>query len=259
MLCRKIREEYESLQNQIKQIHEELDGMPEGKLLCTKNKNHFKWYVSDGHKKEYIPKKNRAFAEKLAAKKYLMRKLEYLEHEKRALGFYLRHHSEWPDWSEEMLNVESGYYELLSAKFRTKRAEHERWMNEPYERNMKYPENLIHRTSSGILVRSKSEALIELFLHTNRIPFRYECALVMNHITMYPDFTILHPETGKLYYWEHFGRMDDLSYVQRMSSKLQLYASGGIVPSIQLITTYETKNNPLSYDDVCDIGSQYFL
>ena len=133
------------------------------------------------------------------------------------------------------------------------------WLEEEYERNMKYPDNLIHKASSGIFVRSKSEALIELFLHTKLIPFRYECALTINQVTLYPDFTIMHPENGKIYYWEHFGRMDDMGYVRGVCSKIQLYASAGIIPSIQLITTYETKANPLAFEEVLRVGAQYFL
>ncbi len=133
------------------------------------------------------------------------------------------------------------------------------WAKENYQRNEKYPEGLIHRASSGIYVRSKSESMIELFLNTNQIPFRYECALNLDEVTLYPDFTIMHPVTRKIYYWEHFGLMDDPGYIQSTCAKLSLYANHGIIPSIQLITTYETKEYPLNYHDVMRVGMQYFL
>ena len=79
----------------------------------------------------------------------------------------------------------------------------------PYEKNPKYPEHLIHKTVSGIYVRSKSESMIALQLYTEKIPFRYECALQLGETTLYPDFTILHPKTGEIFYWEHFGMMDE--------------------------------------------------
>ena len=87
-----------------------------------------------------------------------------------------------------------------------------KWMNSPYEHNTKYPEQLTLKTISGHTVRSKSEALIDMALHVNKIPFRYECALPLSDIVLYPDFTIRHPQTGNFYYWEHFGLMDDLNY-----------------------------------------------
>ena len=78
-------------------------------------------------------------------------------------------------------------------------------------------------------------------------------------MTFYPDFTIRHPKTGEIIYWEHFGLMDDPSYYQKTFSKLQLYASYGIIPSINLITTYETQEHPLSADIVEKIVKHYFL
>lgn len=62
-----------------------------------------------------------------------------------------------------------------------------------------------------------------------------------------------------VYYWEHFGLMDNPTYAQNAYSKLQIYTSHGIIPSIQLITTYETKANPLSTDIVEKIIAYYFL
>lgn len=83
------------------------------------------------------------------------------------------------------------------------------WLHMPFQSNPFHPENLIHKTASGKMVRSKSEVLIDLVLTTNHIPFHYESALVLGNSTIYPDFTILHPKTGKIFYWEHFGFMDD--------------------------------------------------
>ena len=118
-------------------------------------------------------------------------------------------------------------------------------MNSPFEHNPKYPEQLTHQTGFGYSVRSKSELLIDFALHAHKIPFRYECALSLGNSTIYPDFTIRHPVSGKLIYWEHFGKMDDPTYAQHVDSKLSLYISNGIVPNINLITTYETKQSPL--------------
>ncbi len=123
-------------------------------------------------------------------------------------------------------------------------------MQAPYDRSPKYPEQLIHKTAAGVMVRSKSEAIIAMLLHTHKIPFRYECALSLNNVTIYPDFTIHHPLTGQIYYWEHFGMMDNPTYSQNTCSKLQLYATNGIYPTIQLITTFETKENPLDSEYV---------
>ena len=97
-----------------------------------------------------------------------------------------------------------------------------------------------------------------MLLYTNKVPFRYECALQLGETIIYPDFTIKHPKTGQIYYWEHFGRMDDPAYYHKPFHKLQLYTMHEIVPSIQLITTYETKKHPLSIEEVDDIIRKNF-
>ena len=132
-------------------------------------------------------------------------------------------------------------------------------MNSPYEHNDSYPEQLIHKSLSGNLVRSKSEAIIDMYLYTNKIPFRYECALKLDDVILYPDFTIRHPKTGITYYWEHFGLMDNPSYAKSAFSKLQLYSSHGIIPSIQLITTFESKDSPLDTSLAEKLITHYFL
>ena len=95
-------------------------------------------------------------------------------------------------------------------------------------------------------------------LHTNHIPYRYEAALQLNEFTVYPDFTILHPVSNKLFYWEHFGMMDKSPYCDAACNKLKTYCYNGIFPSMQLITTYETSKYPISSDQVQQIITQYF-
>lgn len=129
----------------------------------------------------------------------------------------------------------------------------------PFERNPKHPEALIHKGISGNILRSKSEAIIDTFLHTNQLPYRYECKLVLGQETLYPDFTIRHPKTGEIYYWEHFGKMDDPSYYRKVFPKLRLYTSHNIIPSINLITTFETQDNPLTVDVIEKIIQHYFF
>lgn len=240
-------------------MQKKLESFPEGKIFCSRTGTRYKWYYSDGHKQTYIPKKERPYAEKLALKKYLSHLLDEAKAEKTALEFYLRHHITTPLRSEQMLTEHSEYQKLLSPFFKSQSQFQTEWVNAPYDRNP-YPLDFgSHKTSSGILVRSKSESIIDMILYLNKIPFRYECALKLGDITYYPDFTILHPQTNELYYWEHFGRADDPNYFKNIGVKLNTYMSHGIVPSINLITTYETFKHPLSSDLVQKIVDYYFL
>lgn len=83
-------------------------------------------------------------------------------------------------------------------------------------------------------------------------------SLQLGGFTIYPDFTIRHPVTDKILYWEHFGLMDDPSYSQKALSKLNLYNSHGILPSAQLITTFETLDTALSPDTIERTINFYF-
>lgn len=249
--------ESKRLETQINKLKVKLKRLPDGNMFCTQNGKYYKWYLTDGKTQTYLPKKERKLAEKLAAKKYLSLLLDDVTHEKRAIDFYLRHHSSVSQ-AEKLLHIPE-YKELISPYFIPASKELHDWATQSYDKNPKYPEQLIYKAASGNYVRSKSEVMIDMYLHANKIPFRYEAALTVGELTLYPDFTIRHPETGKVFYWEHFGLVDDQAYCQNMHSKLQLYTSCGIFPTIQLITTYETKNAPLSPEVVEKIVRHYFM
>ena len=66
-------------------------------------------------------------------------------------------------------------------------------------------------------------------------------------------------KTDKIYYYEHFGRMDDASYCKKAYAKMELYTLNGIIPTMQLLITYETSDNPLTPEVVEQLVRQYFL
>ena len=248
----------EQIVKQIKQIEEKIKKLPEGKLNCAGNGKYCKWYQSDGKRNVYIHKKNQTLAEQLAAKKYLVLLKNDLQQELEAIEAYLKKHQSSLGQAERLLVEPSEYQKLLSPYFKPNSQELLEWQNSPFEQNTKYKENLIIKTSSGRYVRSKSEALIEMALYRKQIPFRYECALQLGKWIIYPDFTIRHPNTGEIYYWEHFGKMDDTEYAEKAFLKLERYNAHRIVPSIQLITTFETRDNPLGPETVDKLIEQYF-
>ena len=57
-------EKSKQLESQMRGIQNKLKKMPEGKLICSHTGPYCKWERSDGHKKTYIPKKDRELAEK---------------------------------------------------------------------------------------------------------------------------------------------------------------------------------------------------
>ena len=57
---------------------------------------------------------------------------------------------------------------------------------------------------------------------------------------MYPDFTILKMPERREVYLEHFGMLDDESYLENVLCKISTYERSGIYPGVDLFVTYET-------------------
>ena len=255
---RMLRESKE-IDRKIKEIRKLLKEFPKGKLLLSFEGPYVKWYKSDGHKKIYIKKKDKVVAEKLATKKYLSALLEDLEKEKSATDMYLRHCVKGEGKADALFESSSEFQMLLSPHFFPLSKKLDDWMKSSYKNNLNYPEHLTQKVGPNEFVRSKSEAIIAKNLKQHKIPYRYEAQLLLGEIEMYPDFTIRHPSTGEVYYWEHFGLLDNSNYVKNMHNKMNLYTANGIMPGINLITTYETKEKPLNFEMVEMLVSYYFL
>ena len=246
------------LKVQLEKIEKELATMPDGKLIISKNYNNEKWYCSNGKTKVYIKKKNIDLAQKLAYKKYLILLYDDLSKKEKFLSKYLQLFLPKSSAVENLILSNPSLLRLISPFFRPLSEDINLWACEKYNTNPNYTETLIHQTISGHQVRSKSEAMIASLLFSNKIPFRYECELVLKEATLYPDFTIKHPNSGKIYYWEHFGMMDHPEYVDNTCKKLKLFCSNNIFPGNQLITTYETAHSPLSTTLIQNIINHYF-
>lgn len=144
MLYEQMLTESQRLEKEILSLKKQLKAYPKGKFFCIRNGNRYKWYQSDGKKQIYIPKSNRTLAEQLAAKKYLSLRLDDLTREKRAIDFYLRHHSKTPEKAEQLLTNEPEYQRLLSSFFKPQSQELSERMNSPYKQNaIRLPGKLI--------------------------------------------------------------------------------------------------------------------
>lgn len=91
-------------------------------------------------------------------------------------------------------------------------------------------EGLIHRTSKGLAVRSKSELLIAEALLSANCPFEYEKPLTLGGTTRYPDFTIEDEISGTTIYWEHLGMLERADYRASWEKKLAWYRAHGVHP-----------------------------
>lgn len=246
----------------LKFLHEKIIKLPEGKLTYSINKGaYLEWFCLKNGTRKYLGKSQKELAQKLALKKYYeLLEAETAEEISIITTYASKFSSNFKEKAADLLKETSPYYELLQGYFSKDKLpiSAQKWCSESYETNHSHPENLIHTTLAGHRVRSKSEVIIANLLYTNRIPYRYEAALQLNECTVYPDFTILHPVSNKLFYWEHFGMMDKNPYCDTACNKLKTYCYNGIFPSMQLITTYETSKYPISSDQVQQIITQHF-
>ncbi len=248
----KLLKKKEELQAQIKKY-------PDGFFICSKSGKYFKWYKSDGHKKVVIPKSDEKLAEELAAKRYLTCMSDDISQEILFIDTYLEKFNSKKSKTEQFISQNEEVQRLIKAHFRSMEDEVLAWVNEPYNKNPNNPEGLIHKTIGGYCVRSKSEQIIDRFLTLNMIPFKYECEFYLGGRRIYPDFIIRHPKTGEEFVWEHFGLMDDPEYSKKAANKMQLYINNGYIPGINFIATFETKQNPLTIDNVEKIIQEMFL
>ena len=89
--------------------------------------------------------------------------------------------------------------------------------------------NLIHRTSNGTLVRSKSEVIIANALSEAGVEFAYEREFQGHDGSRrLPDFTIEDAATGETYIWEHLGMLSNPQYARAWERKQAWYAASGV-------------------------------
>ena len=259
MIFQGLQNRYDYITAKLTEVERELPHLPPGRLICGFYKGHPKYYLSSDKVRTYLSSKDATLIQQLSYKKYLLALQKDLLAEKKALSPYIEYQRNLTCQSEKLLYSNSQFPSLLSPYIMPVSTTARQWMEAPFESNPNYHEHLIYKTNAGIYVRSKSEALIVSLLVQYQIPFRYECPLPLDGIIYYPDFTIMHPKTGRFYYWEHLGLLDKETYLKDNASKLQHFIKNGIIPTQQLIITCETKENPLDLNYVDNLIHFYFL
>lgn len=260
----KIVRNSQRLKKEAAEIRNKLSALPNDTLICARNGKNFKWYLGGRKKPKYLPKSERKLAEQLAMRKYLQTRLKYCESEASALQAYISRSAHALADDAESLLQHPGYSDLLKSETNSyisrfsSSARIRKWLAEPYDPPSLHSENLKIKTRSGHIVRSKSESMICSILEAHNIPFKYECPLYLGDAARYPDFTILHPITLEIWYWEHLGMMDDPAYAAQALSKLKYYNDHGIILGQNLIVTTETSASPLDDEAIERMVTLYF-
>jgi len=126
----------------------------------------------------------------------------------------------------------------------------------PEDVELPYPENLIHRTLTNVLVRSKSEVVVANILTKLGIEYEYEKPLEFapNDFRL-PDFTI-HYE-GKTYYWEHLGMLNLPSYMRDWMQKKKWYEKHNLLGKV--ITSQDGPDGAIDSIDIEKIAKDRIL
>ena len=115
-----------------------------------------------------------------------------------------------------------------------------------------FVEGLIHKTLSGVIVRSKSEVIIADALFNEDIKFEYEKLLEENGHHCIPDFTF-EDASGDSIIWEHLGLLDNPSYKASWEKKLRFYNSLGYKEGINLFTTRDHEGGSIDSNEIKDV------
>ena len=116
------------------------------------------------------------------------------------------------------------------------------------------PEELIHRTIDGTMVRSKSEALIYNYLLEAGYTFVYELPIKGKDRTFYPDFTVLSEIDYKTEIRiEHQGMYGRNDYRNRSEAREYDYWSNGFLPARDVYFTFDDNRGGFDIGPIVEI------
>lgn len=239
---------------------------PEGRLTVRFKSGHPTYGIKDYRNKteKYINVQNKQLLAEMQEKEYCIALKKAAEEEYKQIEKVLSILDKTPDLNSVFYNIPDDRrsqikpYESSEAEEVRKIIEKDRkFWKVAYSGNKKdINSNTNYVTLNGERVRSKSELIIADRLKVAGIPYYYEGHhLLIDEETdawdvWYPDFHVLNSKTGQLFFWEHFGMMDNPDYCASTLYKLETYAKHGLVMGKNLIVTLESSKHPLNTEYV---------
>lgn len=245
---------YEGMEQVFKSV---IKNEPPGSITCQDNRGREQLlhiYKEDGKRIRRGINHNTKMQRQLAKKEFAQRSLDVLEHNVDVLRQAVQGIVPY-DPQKILEEMGRGYQNLpdeyffdnkrilpalhLDGETEARIDRHRDWGLQPFEQSDYKPHQKRHRTSKGLKVRSKSEALIcECCYRWFDLPFHYEQVQIIDNLVIAPDFTFEDFEK-KLFFWEHLGMMDDPDYARRNLNKLSRYYELGLVPGDNLILSFD--------------------
>jgi hypothetical protein len=255
MLKKYLEEELKCESDALEKIKVKLAALPETVLAPTKGG--FYYYVKDKDgkpgKRRYIHRDDFATLRLVTGVRYMKKKVELISHNLHVIKRSLEKLNDYDDTA--ILNALPKTY--VSAIELVRSASSKEVIQ---SENPKWRKNLVIKTSTGVMVRTKGElalyeTLIEM-LSEFGIKVFYEKKLVLIHkelrsgsvketkVDVYPDFTIVFPDDTEIY-WELCGLFDGDDYRNTQYAKFCDYYDNGIYMPKNLIVTMESSDKPL--------------
>lgn len=225
------------------------------------NRTYF--YIKEGKRRKYLGGVKSDDVVRIKRTRYVEKAIVVLENDLRLLdklakGYKLSDFEEINMMIPKTYRPETyDYYEHLPDVAK-------RWLEEKEAEKASYgpwyPEDLIHRVSNGLMVRTKSEMAIAEILLRNGIPFVYELPHVLkNGKVVHTDFTILSIVDYKTeYLLEHEGSMEDQEYRRKHSWRIENYFLSGFVPNVNIFFTFDGVDGSIDGESVQRIIDGWF-
>lgn len=232
------------------------------RLLIVHRDNHIEYYTkkkdhaSNEWKKRYLRKEDFWIARAIAQGDY-EKELETKVAGIRELMTMLR--DTYPDNGIEdvYLSIRPDRRALVDPVIPIRKQKLNEWMGKKGAEKGFLEGKPVFLTDNNEKVRSKSEMIIANLLYKEKIPYQYERQLILNNgREVYPDFSFYDPDNGEVTYWEHFGMMDNSDYQNNALKKINDYAADGIVAGVNLITSFENREEPLNIPLIKEIINQ---
>ena len=241
-----ISEQLLILNDLILKASRSLEKSPEGSLLIHQKGGSRQYYSYKNSVRSYIPKKNIAFAEKLAQKSYdkafLKTALEIRDDLEQIQQYHCDRSASfmYQPLAKVFSDLSNSRQVLIHPYVLPDDLFIKEWQSTSYEGLPFSESEIVILTDRGERVRSKSEKIIADKLNTLGIPYRYESPLYLSAIgTIHPDFAILDLSERCVVYLEHFGLMQDPDYSFQTIKKINSYCLDGYHQGDGLLCSYE--------------------
>ena len=246
------------LEEQVKRRKSTSDKNIEETLKINNRGNHNDYYLRKRGENtgKYIKKSNMNLVRSLAQQKYNACFVKEAEKELKVIRRFLN------DYSDNIPNICHDFglelkqsidiADMSDVEFA------EYWLGIPYKTKGISADIPEHITAKGERVRSKSEEIIANTLCKLKIPYKYECPIKLyNGEVIHPDFTILDVKNRRVFYYEHFGKMDDYDYFVRFVNRMIKFEKSGIYPGKNLIMTFESSQATINSQAVEKVLKKY--